>query len=247
MALRTRHYRKSPSTPEVQTAFFDRTPASPTFFNPAHSIATSAIQRQEGSITPPKPEEEKPVQKMAMEEEKPPVQKMTKEEEKPVQKMAKEEEKSVQKMAKEEEKPPVQKMAAPTEEKPMKSPMKSRVTIHPSNHEEAQEQTASLPDRLKKGIEALSGISMDDVKVHYNSLKPRQIGALAYTQGTDIYLAPGQEQHLSHEAWHVVQQKQGRVSPTMQAKGIGVNDDRGLEQEATTMGSKAATGHATRS
>jgi hypothetical protein len=249
MALKTRHYRKSPSTPEVQTAFFDRTPTSPTFFNPAHSIVTSAIQRQEGSIAPPKSaeekpvqkqamEEEKPVQKQAMDEEKPPVQKMAKEEEKPVQKQAMDEEKPpVQKMAKEEEKP-VQKQAAPTEEKPKRS----RVTTHPSNHEEAQEQTTGLPDRLKMGIEALSGISMADVKVHYNSLKPRQIGALAYTQGTDIYLAPGQEQHLSHEAWHVVQQKQGRVAPTMQAKGIGVNDDRGLEQEATAMGQKAASG-----
>jgi Domain of unknown function (DUF4157) len=227
MALRNRHYRKSPSTPEVQTAFFDRTPTAPAFFNPTHSTATSTIQRQEGSLAPPKSEEEKPVQKMTKEEEKPPVQKMTKEEEKPVQKMAKE-----------EEKPPVQKMAAPTEEKPKRS----SGTIHSSNHEEAQEQTACLPDRLKMGIEALSGISMDDVKVHYNSLKPRQIGALAYTQGTDIYLAPGQEQHLSHEAWHVVQQKQGRVAPTMQAKGLGVNDDRGLEQEATAMGQKAASG-----
>jgi hypothetical protein len=27
---------------------------------------------------------------------------------------------------------------------------------------------------------------------------------------------PGQEQHLPHEAWHVVQQKQGRVKPTGQ-------------------------------
>jgi Domain of unknown function (DUF4157) len=240
MALRTRHYRKSPSTPEVQTAFFDRTPTAPTFFNPAHSTATSTIQRKEGS---PKPEEEKPVQKMTKEEEKPPVQKMTKEEEKPVQKMAKEEEKPpVQKMAKEEEKP-VQKMAAPTEEKSKRS----SGTIHPSHQEAAQEQTTGLPDGLKKGIEALSGISMADVKVHYNSQKPPQIGALAYTQGTDIYLAPGQEQHLSHEAWHVVQQKQGRVAPTKQAKGTFVNDDRGLEQEATAMGQKATTAHPTRS
>ena len=29
-----------------------------------------------------------------------------------------------------------------------------------------------LPDRLKSGIEQLSGYSMDDVKVHYNSPKP---------------------------------------------------------------------------
>ncbi|HCC51392.1 MAG TPA: hypothetical protein DEQ30_04490, partial [Porphyromonadaceae bacterium] len=68
-----------------------------------------------------------------------------------------------------------------------------------------------LPDDLKTGIENLSGYSMDDVRVHYNSGKPAQLQALAYTQGTDIHVAPGQEKHLPHEAWHVVQQKQGRV------------------------------------
>ena len=80
---------------------------------------------------------------------------------------------------------------------------------------------------------------MDDVKVHYNSSKPAQMKALAYTQGTDIYLAPGQEKHLPHEAWHVVQQKKGRVEPTLQTKGVGVNDNPSLEQEATVMGQKA--------
>jgi hypothetical protein len=32
-----------------------------------------------------------------------------------------------------------------------------------------------LPDNLKSGIENLSGFSMDDVKVHYNSEKPAQL------------------------------------------------------------------------
>ncbi|UII25819.1 DUF4157 domain-containing protein [Fulvivirga maritima] len=72
-----------------------------------------------------------------------------------------------------------------------------------------------LPDNLKSGIESLSGHSLDDVKVHYNSGKPAQLNAHAYAQGTDIHLASGQERHLPHEAWHVVQQKQGRVKPTM--------------------------------
>ena len=97
-----------------------------------------------------------------------------------------------------------------------------------------------LPDNLKSGVENLSGISMDDVKVHYNSDKPSQLQAHAYAQGADIHLAPGQEQHLPHEAWHVVQQKQGRVKPTLQMKaGVPVNDDKGLESEADTMGAKA--------
>ncbi|WP_323816493.1 DUF4157 domain-containing protein [Cellvibrio sp. NN19] len=97
-----------------------------------------------------------------------------------------------------------------------------------------------LPDNLKTGIESLSGMSMDHVKVHYNSSQPAQLNAHAYAQGSDIHLAPGQEKHLPHEAWHVVQQAQGRVKPTMQMKGsIPVNDDNSLEVEADVMGEKA--------
>ncbi|MCG8420925.1 MAG: hypothetical protein MJE77_23640 [Proteobacteria bacterium] len=43
---------------------------------------------------------------------------------------------------------------------------------------------AGLPDRLKAGVERLSGLSMDDVRVHYNSSKAAPLQALAYTQGT---------------------------------------------------------------
>lgn len=73
-----------------------------------------------------------------------------------------------------------------------------------------------LPDQLKTGIENLSGYSMNDVKVHYNSSKPAQLNALAYADGNNIHIAPGQEKHLPHEGWHVVQQKQGRVQATLQ-------------------------------
>ncbi|HXC54501.1 MAG TPA: DUF4157 domain-containing protein [Rhizomicrobium sp.] len=96
-----------------------------------------------------------------------------------------------------------------------------------------------LPDGLKRGIETLSGISFDDVRVHRNSARPAQLQALAHTQGSDIHLGPGQERHLPHEAWHVVQQKQGRVRPTMRLGGTMINDDAGLEREADTMGSRA--------
>jgi len=102
-----------------------------------------------------------------------------------------------------------------------------------------QSNNTGLPDPLKAGIEDLSATAMDDVKVHYNSDKPAELQALAYTQGTDIHVGPGQERHLPHEAWHVVQQKQERVKPTSQAKGVAINDDRGLEKEADDMGEKA--------
>lgn len=90
-----------------------------------------------------------------------------------------------------------------------------------------------LPDRLKSRIENLSGYSMDDVKIHYNSAKPAQLQAHAYAQGTEIHIASGQEKHLSHEAWHVVQQKQGRVKPTRQLKEkTNPNDDVSPKKEA---------------
>ncbi|MCP5447040.1 MAG: DUF4157 domain-containing protein [Chromatiaceae bacterium] len=99
-----------------------------------------------------------------------------------------------------------------------------------------------LPSAIKSGIEQLSGTDISDVKVHYNSDKPARLQAHAYAQGTDIHIAPGEEKQLPHEAWHVVQQKQGRVQPTRQAPGnINVNDDAGLEREADVMGQKGLT------
>lgn len=96
-----------------------------------------------------------------------------------------------------------------------------------------------LPEGLRSGIEALSGMDLSDVQVHTGSSQPAEIHALAYTQGNDIHVAPGQEQHLAHEAWHVVQQRQGRVQPTMEIGGVSVNDDAGLEAEADRMGEQA--------
>jgi hypothetical protein len=106
-----------------------------------------------------------------------------------------------------------------------------------------QPNRTGLPDALKAGAERLSGLALDDVRVHYNSAKPAQLQALAYTQGTHIHVAMGQERHLPHEAWHVVQQKQGRVHPTMQAQGIPINDDAGLEAEADRMGGALTPSH----
>ena len=96
-----------------------------------------------------------------------------------------------------------------------------------------------MPDGLKSGIESMSGMDLSDVRVHRDSDAPAQLDAHAYAQGNDIHLAPGQEQHLPHEAWHVVQQRQGRVQPTMQMGSVNINDDAGLEAEADVMGAKA--------
>jgi len=97
-----------------------------------------------------------------------------------------------------------------------------------------------MPDGLKSAVESLSGMDLSDVRVHANSDRPADLGAHAYAQGSDIHLARGQEQHLPHEAWHVVQQRQGRVAPTMQMQGVNINDDGALETEADRMGAQAS-------
>lgn len=184
------------------------------------------------------------VQQAALEEEEPLqgkfalVQQAALEEEEPLQgKFA-----TVQQAALEEEEPlqgkfALVQQAALDEEEPLQGKFEPAAV---SQRQAASSNNTGMPDQLKGGIERLSGYAMDDVKVHYNSAKPAQMQAHAYAQGTDIHLAPGQDKHLPHEAWHVVQQKQGRVKPTRQLKGkVNINDDAGLEHEADVMGAKA--------
>lgn len=89
-----------------------------------------------------------------------------------------------------------------------------------------------LPENLKGSLERLSGSRLDDVRVVYSSPAPARMGALATAQGREIHLGPGQERHLPHEAWHVVQQRQGRVRPIAQLRGVDINNDTALEREA---------------
>ena len=97
-----------------------------------------------------------------------------------------------------------------------------------------------LPENLKSRVESLSGVSMQDVKVHFNLEKPVQLNAQAFLQGSAIKIAIGEEKHLPQEAWHVVQQAQGKVQPTNHLEqGININNAPDLEKEADEMGLKA--------
>lgn len=96
-----------------------------------------------------------------------------------------------------------------------------------------------IPLQMKRQIEAMFGLPLDDVCVHYNSDRPAQLQALAYTQGNQVYVGPEQEKHLPHELGHVVQQKKGMVSPTTHINGLAVNDEPALEREADLVGSRA--------
>lgn len=90
-----------------------------------------------------------------------------------------------------------------------------------------------IPTQMKFDFEQRSGLSFDDVRVHYNSDKPARLQALAYTQGTQVYVGPGQERHLKHELGHVVQQKLGMVSTDILYDGHTlVNINPQLEQQA---------------
>lgn len=103
----------------------------------------------------------------------------------------------------------------------------------------AKKNNTGLPLQLKQGMENTTGVALDDVKVHYNSSKPAQVQAHAFAQGSDIHLAPGQEQHLPHELGHVVQQAKGQVSANTSVDNQAVNDSPTLEREADTLGAQA--------
>ncbi len=49
-----------------------------------------------------------------------------------------------------------------------------------------RKNNTGMPDKLKTGIESLSGMSMDHVKVHYNSAKPAQLCSHTYNQANQF-------------------------------------------------------------
>ncbi len=108
----------------------------------------------------------------------------------------------------------------------------------------------SLDGTVQAKMENAFQEDFSDVKVTKDSDEATQMGAQAFTQGDKIHFAPGNykphstegQELIGHELTHVVQQKQGRVKATTQAKGAPVNDDPALEQEADVMGKKAAGG-----
>lgn len=114
--------------------------------------------------------------------------------------------------------------------------------------QKASENQTGIPDVVKQRMEDSFDTDFSSVRVYPESAKAPEVGALAYTQGTDIHFAPGQfkpdtsagQQLLGHELTHVVQQAEGRVQPTTEIGGMSVNDDVSLEHEADLLGAKAA-------
>lgn len=95
-----------------------------------------------------------------------------------------------------------------------------------------RDKSTGIPIHIKHYIENQTGLSYDDVRIHYNSSKPSQFKALGYTQGKNVFLGQGQEKHLMHELCHVAQQKKGLVKPTSFIEKSALNDNAKLEKEA---------------
>ena len=103
-----------------------------------------------------------------------------------------------------------------------------------------------LPPDVRMKMESFLGANFGDVRVHVGP-PAAAVGALAFTQGTDIHFAPGQynpmtpqgQAILGHELAHVVQQRSGRVKNPF-GGGVAVVQDRALEAEADRMGQRAA-------
>jgi len=104
-----------------------------------------------------------------------------------------------------------------------------------------------MPQAVRSKMEAAFNADFSNVKIHEGD-KAASMGALAYAQGEDIHFAPGMynpnstsgQELLGHELAHVIQQREGRVKATKQAKGLSVNDDTALETEADELAFLAA-------
>jgi len=113
-----------------------------------------------------------------------------------------------------------------------------------------QKNEVQVPGKVQRKMEGAFGSSFSDVKVYKDSSKAKDLGAQAFTQGNEVHFAQGKfdpnspkgQELLGHELTHVEQQRQGKVSPTTQAKGVAINNDASLEREADVKGAKAARG-----
>lgn len=81
--------------------------------------------------------------------------------------------------------------------------------------------------------QTLSRVDPSDMHIHRNNSEPDRLKAYVFMRGTDIILA--------HEAWHVVQQKQGRVQANSSFRGQVINSSPSLESEAYRMAQRVTS------
>lgn len=110
------------------------------------------------------------------------------------------------------------------------------------------DSNAALPNDVQAKMENSFDTDFSDVDIHTESQTAKNMGALAFTQGSNVHFAPGQfkpdtrqgQELIGHEFAHVVQQRQGRVEANTQVGKFPVNNNTQLEAEADVLGQKAA-------
>lgn len=101
----------------------------------------------------------------------------------------------------------------------------------PSAGPNGKSAPGTLPDTVRRPLEAHLGAELGHVRVHANDADAPAIGAQAFAHGNDVHFAPGKydpssregRQLIAHEVTHVVQQgaapKRGRAATTETATG----------------------------
>ncbi len=120
----------------------------------------------------------------------------------------------------------------------MKSDQASQSTKSNQNQKQSNQgassgSKSSISAPVRSKMENSLGSSFSDVKIHKDSPQAKSMGALAFTQGSNVHFAPGQynpqsqsgQALLGHELTHVVQQRAGRVATPQQSKGAPINAD----------------------
>ncbi len=226
---------------------------------PASSSPVAALQTK----APTTGSGNQPLQRMEEPEEEPeqmkaaqPLQRMEEPEEEPEQMKAAQ---PLQRMEEPEEEPeqmkaaqPLQRMEEPEEEpEQMKAAQPAQRSIQRKPVQKPSSGSgSSMPGGVRAKMEKSFGTNFSNVSIHTDSVQAKSIGALAYTQGSNVHFAPGQydpqsrsgQALLGHELTHVVQQRAGRVAVPQQSKGAPINADPALEKEADEMGARAAQG-----
>ena len=116
-----------------------------------------------------------------------------------------------------------------------------------SSAEQNQNDTG-IPIPVRRKMERALGADFSDVRVHQESSRASELGAIAFTQGHDIHFAPGTwtpatnqgQEILGHELAHVMQQRAGQVKTSAEVNGEKLNDEPKMEGEADALGRLAA-------
>lgn len=104
-----------------------------------------------------------------------------------------------------------------------------------------------LPERVRAKMEKALDADFSEVRIHTDD-QAEQVGAHAFTSGSDLHFAPGRynpesesgQKLLGHELTHVVQQRQGRVETAFQGSANTMVQNLELEAEADALGNRAA-------